>query len=441
MSLEKAFIALNRFGYGADQSGLDAVAHGPQQFLKSQLQSTIIPEHLADQGGLDKSRDFLVAARKNDPVATQAAVPALRDDYMRFIGDLTTHRLETKQPFVERMVAFWTNHFTISLDKRSTLGLFRDYQYKAIRPHITGYFYDLLLAVTQHPAMLAYLDNITSFGPNSLFGKRSGKGLNENLAREILELHTLGVDGGYTQKDVTEFAKILTGWSLNKRPMQPIEVKFAFTRFIHEPGDKVLLGRTFKEDGINEGLEALKMLAAHPSTAQHLARKIATHFVSDAPPESLISRLEKAYNNSGGHLGTVMRSLIDAPETWEEPLAKLKPTPDFVISAFRATGYKPNQIEIITSFDTMDYRAFNAPSPQGFSDQSTDWAAPGAVMKRIEWAQEFAQRLTITMNPYDLAQKLFGPVMSAETAFSLKGAESGVQGLVLLLMSLEFQRR
>jgi uncharacterized protein (DUF1800 family) len=440
MTLEAAFISLNRFGYGADQAGLRAVTT-PKETLRQQIENPQIPDTLQDQGGLEMSWIFLQAARNKDNDKALAAIEDLRKEYNQFVADLTKHRLQTQQPFVERMVAFWTNHFTVSMDKKSTLGLYRDYQYRAIRPHVTGYFADMLIAVAQHPAMLTYLDNVNSFGNNSKIAERYKRGLNENLAREILELHTLGVNGGYTQKDVIELAKMLTGWGVDAPKKNAGGMQFAFNKFAHEPNKKVLLGQTFKPNGMNEALDALRMIATHKSTARFLSEKLARYFVSDAPPESLIRQLETAYVSSGGHLGTVMKALIDAPESWEEPLSKIKPVPDFVVSAFRAVGYAPSEGDILKAYEAMDYKPFGASSPDGFSVQNVDLASPNAVMKRIEWAQDFAQKLDKQIDPYALAQNLFGTVMQEETAFAIKGAETGTQGIVLLLMSPEFQKR
>jgi uncharacterized protein (DUF1800 family) len=440
---EHAFIALNRFGYGPGPSGLNVVAADPRGYLLSQLEHPRIPAALADQGGLKKSAMFIATRNSADKPQRQALIRTLIADYRDFVDALTREQVATQQPLVERLVSFWTNHFTVSSVNRATLGLYRDYQYRAIRPHVTGTFSDLLIAVCQHPAMLLYLDNVTSFGPDARFAKRKGRGLNENLAREILELHTLGVDGGYTQDDVIALAKILTGWTLDRDAGRDAggETRFAFVGAVHQPGSKRLLGRRISEGGVDEGVAALKMLAAHPATARHIARKIATHFVSDTPPERLVARLEKAYRDSGGHLGTVIQAMIAAPESWEEPLSKIKPTPDFVISAFRATGHSPTQRDVLQAFDAQDYRAFSAPSPKGYPDRSEDWAAPGALMKRIEWAQRLAKGVGSQMNPTALGQTLFGPVMSSATAAALNNPETAVQGFVLLLMSPEFQRR
>lgn len=439
---EKAFIALNRFGYGASSEGLANLKQEPLNFLKSQLQSPKIPTHLADTGEVKKLSEFLNARKGKNSREKKAQIrPILKNYYTQFVFDLTTEKLTSTQPFIERLTSFWFNHFTVSISKFSTIGLVRDYQYKAIRPYVTGKFSDMLIAVCQHPAMLFYLDNNISFGPNSKIGRKKKRGLNENLAREILELHSLGVNGGYKQKDVVELTKILTGWTIKKNRNGKLEAVFNFVPQGHEPGTKTLLGYKYQENGMNEAIEALTMLANHPSTAKHLARKMATHFVSDDPPETLIKKLETAFLNSGGNLGSMAKALINAPESWEEPISKIKPTPDFIISAFRALGYKPNKLEILSSFSILDYKEFNAPSPQGFSDQNNYWATPGSIMKRIEWSQEFSKRLTINTNPYELAKKLFGPIMKKNTAFGLKGAESGKQGISLLLMSPEFQRR
>ncbi|MCB1680936.1 MAG: DUF1800 domain-containing protein [Rhodospirillales bacterium] len=438
----ESFIVLNRFGYGPDSLGLSAFKASSMKFLVSQLEHPEIPKHLADKTGIELSHRFLTAVRANKAKDVQKIVRKdMIKDYTSFVSDIVLQRMQTKQPFVERLVAFWSNHFTVSIDKPAILGLLRDYEYVAIRPHITGKFEDLLIAVVKHPAMLAYLDNWQSFGPNTWFAKFSRKGLNENLAREIMELHTLGVDGGYTQQDVIELAKMLTGWSIEMRNRKEPYPKFQFHDKGHEPGPKTLLGRTYKEDGMNEAIAALKMLATHPKTARRLATKMAVHFISDQPPERLVRKMESAYLRSGGNLGAMTRAMLDAPESWAEPLSKVKTTPDYIVSTFRAINFTPKEIHTITSLDSLDYKPYKASSPQGFSDENEYWAAPGALIKRTEWAQEVAMRIMQKVDPFALGKGLFGPVMSAETAFALKGAESQKQGLTLLLMSPEFQRR
>lgn len=440
----QSFMILNRFGYGVSFEGLEAFRPGSVGLLIDQIEHPEIPKQLADKTGLELSHRFLAAVRANKFKDVKKIVKKeMIKDYTSFVSDLVLQRMQTEQPFIERLVAFWSNHFTVSIDKPAILGMLRDYEYIAIRPHITGKFEDLLIAVVKHPAMLAYLDNWQSFGPNTPYTKfgRNRKGINENLAREIMELHTLGVDGGYTQKDVIELAKMLTGWSIEMRNRQEPYPRFEFHDKGHEPGSKTLLGRTYQENGMNEAIAALKMLAVHPKTARRLATKMAVHFISDIPPERLVKKMENTYLRSGGNLGAMTRAMLEAPESWVEPLSKIKTTPDYIVSTFRAINFTPKEVHTITSLDSLDYKPYKAPDPQGFSDENAYWAAPGALIKRTEWAQEVAMRIMQKVDPYALGQRLFGPVLSAETAFALKGAESQKQGLTLLLMSPEFQRR
>ncbi len=412
-----------------------------RQSLIEQVQTPKVPQHLKDTEGLEITHQFFSAFRNKDlKKIRQSLRGELLQYYLTFVSDVMTERVNTSQPFAERLVAFWGNHFTVSIEKPTTLGLLRDYEFTAIRPHINGKFEDMLIAVAQHPAMLAYLDNWLSFGPNTMLARFSKRGLNENLGREILELHTLGVDGGYTQADVIALSKMLTGWSIERRNRKPYP-KFKFHSRGHEPGSKTLLGKTYQEDGINEAISAFKMLAVHPKTARRLATKMAVHFVSDKPPESLIKKMEKAYLRSGGHLGEMTLAMVNAQESWAQPLSKIKTTPDYVVSTFKVLGFEPKPVHFTTSLDSMDYRPYKAPDPQGFSDENEYWAAPGAVLKRVQWAQEVVERIEESINPYDFGRALFGSVMSGETAFALKGAESQAQGLTLLFMSPEFQRR
>ncbi len=442
MNLEKEiFIASNRFGYGIGAAGLGKSVNNGRKALINQLNDPVIPYHLGDKSGIELSYRFLSAARKGNFKEIRRKIKKqLVNDYTSFISDAMLQRMRTKQPFIERLVAFWSNHFAVSIDKPAILGLIRDYEYRAIRPHISGKFEDMLIAVARHPAMLAYLDNWISFGENTIFARFGKRGLNENLGREILELHTLGVNGGYNQQDVIELAKMLTGWSVERRNRKPYP-KFHFYKRGHEPGAKKLLGKTYKEDGVNEAVNALKDLARHPETARHLATKMAIHFISDNPPKSLIKKMQRAYLKNGGDLREMTRTMLESKESWETPLSKIKTTPDYVVCAFKTLDCKPKPVHIITSLDTMDFHPYKAPDPQGFSDKNDYWASPGAILKRAEWAQELAGRIMGRVNPYELGKRIFGSLMSAQTAFALKGAESQKQGLTILLMSPEFQRR
>ena len=238
--------------------------------------------------------------------------------------------------FVERLVWFWSNHFCVSADKGGVRPLCGAYEREAIRPYVTGKFADMLVAVESHPAMLLYLDNARSIGPNSFAGLRRNKGLNENLAREILELHTLGVRTGYSQDDVTNFAKVITGWSIVPPRQSPDRGgEFTFNPRMHEPGVQWVIGRDYEDRGFEQGRELLLALAKSPYTANHIARKLASHFVADDPPRSLVDSLAARFVHTKGDLKEISKALVTAPEAWDTAPTKLRRPSDWVISALR----------------------------------------------------------------------------------------------------------
>jgi uncharacterized protein (DUF1800 family) len=325
------------------------------------------------------------------------------------------------------------------------------YETNAIRPHIFGTFENMLLSVTQHPAMLMYLDNHISMGPNSKMAlkPRGGKGgdrkrgLNENLAREILELHTLGVNGGYTQNDVTEFAKIITGWSVggvNTKNMQPNG--FHFKRWMHEPGPKIFLGRPYENMGLAEGIDAMRFLAQHPSTANFIATKLVRHFVSDTPPQSAIKKIERVYISTKGNLAKISEALIDLPEIWQAPFGKTKRPYELMISTYRALGNAGfNKNRFIKTANEFRQVPFEAASPAGWSDQAEDWLTPETLMRRVEWTRAIAAKLPRTLNPSELYAQTIAPVAPNQTSFWIKAAPSSEEAIALILASPEFQRR
>ena len=375
---------------------------------------------------------------------------ALVDIRSRIVTSATTRR-----PFAERLSLFWANHFTVSLAKASARGLAGAFERDAIRPHIAGSFESLLVAATTHPAMLHYLDNQLSAGPHSRVverGARRGEGmervrritgLNENLAREVLELHTLGVNGGYGQADVTSFARILTGW--RTAPLRP-DAAQAFDAAWHEPGGKVLLGKSYPE-GPEALRQALHDLAGHPSTARFLATKLARHFIADDPPAPVVERLVATYRRTDGQLAEVYRELLRAPEAWAPEPAKLKTPEEFVVSAVRVLGLansgsqplfdRPDSLGIVG----LGQRPMAAPSPAGWPDRAEDWLGPDAVWKRVEWATRTADRLGRSIDARALAQASLGPLLSENTMRQIERAADGPQALALLLLAPEFQRR
>jgi uncharacterized protein (DUF1800 family) len=340
--------------------------------------------------------------------------------------------------FVERLTWFWSNHFCISADKVPSMA--GGYEREAIRPHVLGRFNDMLLAAESHPAMLFYLDNAASIGPNSVAGINRTRGLNENLAREILELHTLGVHGGYNQDDVTRFAMVLTGWSFIPARNPGNGGEFAFIKRMHEPGPQTLLDKSYPDGGMEQGKAVLTDLARHPATAEHVSRKLAIHFVADEPPGPLVKRLAQAFRDSDGDLKEVARALVTAPEAWDAPRNKLKRPDEWIVSALRAADAKePNIERVVRAHALLGQPLWRPPSPQGFADHEAAWI--DGVAMRLDIATAFANRVAEPLDVRELVDGILGPDASADTRQAIARAESRAQAFALLLMSPEFQRR
>jgi uncharacterized protein (DUF1800 family) len=339
--------------------------------------------------------------------------------------------------FAERLVWFWSNHFCISDDKIPSMA--GPYEREAIRPHALGRFADLLQAVESHPAMLYYLDNVESMGPNSIAGINRDKGLNENLARETLELHTLGVRSGYTQADVTSFAKILTGWTWIA-PSEPDRGgDFVFNRRLHEPGPQTVLGKSYPDTGVDQGRAVLADLARHPATAQHIAQKLATHFVADEPPPTLVAKLAKTFAGSGGNLKELAKTLVVADESWTPQRGKLKPPATWTAGVIRLLGAQATVpiVRILVAQATLGEPLWRPPAPNGFSDAEAAWI--DGVPHRLDIANEFAGRVPMA-DPLELLEASLGPLASPETRETIARAETRRQALALLVMTPEFLR-
>jgi uncharacterized protein (DUF1800 family) len=475
-----AAIAANRFGLGARPGELAAIGTDHQAWLLKQLKGA--PPALTGPG-LNPSKDTLARVlelrkevmeerrgkrgdkegakdSENVPVAAAFKLGAIyRPVYLDEMHARIAHAVNTDRPFLERLTQFWTNHFAVSIDKLAVLGLAGAMEREAIRPHVTGSFTDLLFAVEKHPAMLLYLDNHASIGPNSRAAKFVGRrgngrtvGINENLAREILELHTLGVNGGYTQTDVTTFAQAISGWSIggqdNGRRLARLGVDngkpgaFLFREVFHEPGTKHLLGKAYRDDGIKQGETILRDLALKPQTARHVCTKLARHFIADDPPPAAVERMTKAWLDSRGQLMAVYRELIEAPEAWLEPLAKFKTPVDYIHSSYRALGIPlADKRRALAPYEALGQRNLMPGSPAGWPDTSADWDGSSALLKRIAWADVVAQRMGDARNARELAPQLLGATLSDATTTAIARAESGSQALTLLLASPEFMRR
>ncbi len=474
---QQAATAAHRFGLGEPQ--LQTVGQDARGWLLAQLGPAEPQRGDELPGSVEGLRRFAAQQRRGNQAearASAAAASAAATDEMRdpaakvlretVLADVRA-RLATaaasQRPFAERLALFWANHFTVSLAKGSTRGLVGAFEREAIRPHIAGPFARLLHAAVAHAAMLRYLDNDVSAGPQSRAVLRRAArrrsegdeaprqgGLNENLAREVLELHTLGAAsvgtaGGYTQADVTALARVFTGWRV---PLRQIAEAPGATQAVvfdpnwHEPGPKTVLGQRY-----GEGPQALQAvlddLARQPATARFVATKLARHFVADQPPAALVARLEARFLRTEGDLASVCRALVQSPEAWSPRPAKLKSPEEFVVSSARLLGLGAAAFDRQpdAGIATLGQRVHAAPSPAGWPDLAEEWLGPDAVWKRVEWATRIADRLGRRVDARALAAASLGPRLADDTARQIERAADGPQALALLLLAPEFQRR
>ncbi len=455
-------IAVLRFGLGARPGDLAAAGADPRAWLRSQIHGAVQNAGNTRLAPSDQIFTELLTAReqrrenKRELPGQPAADPVrdvARPHYRAQVLARAQSAALTARPFAERLVHFWANHFAVSADKGAVYGVAGTLEDEAIRPHVGGRFIDLLMAVEQHPAMIAFLDNQASVGRDSELAQRALRraagrrdfGINENLAREILELHTLGVNGGYTQGDVTSFAQILTGWSIGGgkgRLAGGIPGRFYFRDNLHEPGAKLFMGKTYREDGQRQGEAVLADLCRSPHTANYVATKLVRHFVADDPPRAAVDRVARAFHKTGGDLPQVYAALIEAPESWDADMRKYKTPEDFVFSTLRCLDMSPGQPdEVVRSFDLLGQRQYTPGSPAGWPDTAKGWDGSDALMRRVLWSSRIAGRYQQNQDPSDLAASCLGAYARPETVKALRQASSGAQAVALLLMSPEFQRR
>lgn len=531
MGRKEAAIAVNRFGLGARPGEMDAAASNPKRWLLEQLEGPYVEpaefkgfpttaqhrenqyyrysisgrelneaQRKARERGDDKEVDRLAGDIRR---SLRGYVTWVAESLMREYGARTNVAMSSKEPFRERLVRFWSNHLVVPAIKQSSNVVAGAYEREVIRPGVTGKFGDMLQASAKNPAMLVFLDNNLSIGPNSQFGKTKKSGLNENLAREILELHTMGVEGGYTQADVIELAKAITGWStfpvfehaafqLDGRAGSP-RGSFVFHPEWHEPGDVRVLGKVYKAGGVEQGEAILHDLARRPETARYLATKLARHFVADEPPPELVNRLAKVYLANDTDLTEMTRALVEAPEAWAHPQTKLKQPEDYAISCYRTLGLrlteKPLPPQPMYNFQAYDYpkanwawladdpygtlqtkdvnqfkdpaqrqgalvAAFygdvksmgqspmNAPGPQGWYDRWSDWSGADSMLKRVEWSLALASaHAAKAPQPKTFLASSLGELASPELASAVAQAKGKEQGVGLALASPDFQRR
>ncbi|HEY7248097.1 MAG TPA: DUF1800 family protein [Xanthobacteraceae bacterium] len=474
-----AAIALHRFGLGPRIGSIAAIASDPRGALVSELDapqagrigdSALLSGgesaraafkfrqeqraiRLAQRAAPETNRTGTDAAGANSEMKApeQAAAPAPARPpgpglpqrlYLEEAKARIHAALEAKIGFVERLAWFWSNHFCVSADKGIVRPICGAYEREAIRAHVLGRFGDMLLAVESHPAMLIYLDNARSIGPRSLAGVRQKRGLNENLAREILELHTLGVRTVYSQEDVTNFAKVITGWTMVPLRRDAVHGgEFEFNPRMHEPGAQVVIGKPYQDSGVQQGHAVLAALARHPATAKHVAGKIARHFIADDPPPALVERLEKRFLDTQGNLKELAKTLVTAPEAWEPVPAKLKRPGEWIVSALRAAGVTapPDIGPVMQAHNLLGEPLWRPAAPKGFADESSPWL--DGLSQRLDVANQLARRLGEQTDPREIFEETLGPIASTQTRQAIMRAESRPQALALLFMAPEFQRR
>jgi len=481
-----ALIALNRFGFGARGGASGDIvnaASDPRGYVKAEL---LRPQAaMLELPGLQATPELAQAmfayqleVRTAREAAAKAAPaePEQKPDGAAMAGNTTmtvqpdapkpppaamrqnivqkTYRAEAlariqratiaEGGFVERLVVFWSNHFCISASKGEPARMWAgSFEREAIRPHVLGKFADMLRAVEQHPAMLFFLDNQQSIGPNSRAGKNQKRGLNENLAREIMELHTLGVGGGYGQADVTSLARIITGWTyVGREGRLGTPGTFVFNANAHEPGPQPLLGKTYEDTGVAQGEAALADIARHPSTAKFIALKLAQHFVADAPPPALLARLEGVFRKTDGDLKAVALALLDANEAWQVPVTKLRTPYEYLIATGRLLARIPEDPNrYFAGLQALGQPLWTPAGPNGFPDSNAAWAVPEGMKLRLDLAAQVSSRIPDSIDPRELLEVVVGEAASTETRQTVARAETRQQALALLLMSPEFQRR
>jgi uncharacterized protein (DUF1800 family) len=476
----EAALALHRFGLGPAGGSIAAIADDPRGALLAELEepraglvaapdlpnsaaaSRAFFEFRAKRQAQQKlAQRAKEAAAKAGPAGAAAGKPATPDaeaqpaeqDTMQDQPDRPANvgrqlvqneakvriaaALGAKIGFVERLVWFWSNHFCVSTDKSTSMS--GAYEREAIRPHVLGRFVDLLTAAESHPAMLFYLDNAVSIGPNSVAGINRGRGINENFAREILELHTLGVRTGYTQDDVIRFANALTGWTFIGTGVPEHGGEFVFFERFHEPGEQVVLGKRYPDTGFAQGSAVLADLARHPATARHIAEKFARHFVADEPPPQLVNRLKVSFSDSDGDLKQLARTLILTEESWTPARTKLKRPGEWHLGALRLTGSPGRVAPFMAGQTLLGEPLWRPPAPNGFSDYAAAWT--DGIAERADIASNFATRVADRLDPKALIDEGLGPLASPETRDAIGRAGSRAQALALLLMSPEFLRR
>jgi len=449
---DPALIALSRFGLGPRPGDPATIGDDPRGWLEAQVGGPAPADDLPGHMALHR-----VVFEARGDAADDLAFQRMRQRARRFSSVEAKARMtraaRTDAPFRERWVRFWSNHLTVSVRQPLILHLAGAFEREVVAPRAWGGFDALLQASTRHPAMLLYLDNAHSVGPGSRMGRRRGRGLNENLARELLELHTLGVDGGYGQADVEALAAMLTGWTaFGGRPMGhpdlTLDHGFTFRGDLHEPGDKTLLGERVPEGGEAEATAALSQLATHPRTARHLSEKVARHFVADDPPPRLVADLEDTWRETGGDLGRLARRLVTHDLAWRGPRdAKLRSPEQLMVATVRALdpsgwsrGGQGWAHRAVKAQAWLGQPTFSAPSPAGWPDTAAAWSGPEQLLRRVELAGRVgAAAGPAIRDPERWAQAVLGDRLEPALRAALRASPSRADAVSLALASPAFQ--
>jgi uncharacterized protein (DUF1800 family) len=465
--------ALNRFGLGARRGERRTIGDG-RQWLRAQLDggppALAAPNGVSAEGIGDALRALRMAGAGNEQERRQARRRVVEISASEVHAALTA-RLTSERPFVERLVAFWSNHLCVSSGSKIIVAPFAgSYERDVIRAHVLGRFEDMVLASAKHPAMLVYLDNFQSIGPNSRgarAGQRTGqrRGLNENYARELLELHTLGVNGGYTQDDVQELAKILTGWSISglggaaarlqraSRPRRRADarqrraeadgpIEFVFQELLHEPGSKTVLNQRYSEAGVDEGERVIRALCRHPATAKFVATKLVTHFVSDEPPAAAVERVARVFRATDGDLKAVARALVDEPDAWREGARKFRTPQDWFIAVLRAVGASDPGQNAAAVLRQLRQPLWSPAAPKGFGDALQDWADPDSLLNRGELARTISRLPAMRgLDPRSLADVVEVPTENPLHALLADSSIAASERIALAVAGPAFQWR
>ncbi|BBE74798.1 DUF1800 domain-containing protein [Oharaeibacter diazotrophicus] len=443
---QQARIALQRFGLGAKPGGFSKIAGDPIAAVKAELDNPDIAS-ITDtrlQSYATVCRLSQLGFDKAEKIRSVELEARMRKHLGPVVG------------FVERLVLFWSNHFSMSINKSETVrGTLGHFERAVVRRNVLGNFQTMLKAAIQHPAMIDYLDNDDSIGPNSIDGKNWNAGLNENLAREIMELHTLGSGAGYDETDVTQLAKIITGWSFVRGWEAQYHYnggkasnngQFIFRTRWHEPGHVKLRGKLYGGAGMKQGLDALTDLATARETAEHIAFKLVLHFVTDDPTPAMVKPVADAFYKTRGNLKATYLALLDLPEAFTLPLGKVRRPYELAVAQMRALGFFPNKDNgwaVTEPLRAMNNLPWEHPTPDGYADESSYWLDPDGMTIRLDTAmmthQVFNRKPKHSAS--DLARFLFGSTLSEETRRRIAGAPDANARFTTLLISSEFQRR